>query len=1087
MATLSYLFLFAIFFIHSCSNCIVQCTGNISTDVSILLSLKAQLTLHDPNNILATNWSTTTSICHWIGVHCDSQHHRVVALDISNMSLLGQFPTALGNLSFLSFLNMSYNNFIGEIPQELGNLRNLKVIDTYCNHLTGAIPNSIFNISTLEYIDFSNNSLSGILPPNICHQLPNLKMLYLFLNRFNGPLPANLSACSKLGVLSLASNMFDGLIPKELGKLEMLEKLLIGDNNLTGTIPHELGNLHNLKKLGIERNQIVGYIPTFLSNMSSLQILSLKVNKLMGSIPREIGNLSSLQQLFLQENHFTGMIPKEVSYLSKLELIDCGSNNLSGIIPEGVFNITSLRSLNFPNNHIFGSIPSTMCSAQTNLEQLILVQNVLSGAIPHSIANCSQLSIISLGDNHFIGSIPNSLENLSLLQVLVMPSNKLASDPSSPELSFITSLTKCRKLKSLDVGDNSLHGILPRSIGNLSSTLQIFAAESSGLYGTIPDEIGNLTGLEIIAMSANFLSGRVPNTLQRLHGLARLYLARNKLSGPLTRNLCKVKNLGEIYLSENGLSGPILECLGNVTSLRYIHLGSNRMNGIIPSNIWNLKNLLTLDLSSNSFRGALPSGIGNLDVLYVLDLSNNNLSGNIPNTIGSLQNLINLSLAQNQMRGQIPESIGGMLSLESLDLSHNNLSGSIPSSLQGIVYLHHLNVSFNSLIGEIPSNGPFKNFTSLSFLSNEALCGDARFGVPPCHKSVVQRSKAKRILRYILMALGITSLILALAVGVVLITFWRKKKHKKNEELLRVKEVERVSYYTLLHATDGYNERNVIGAGSFGTVYRGILEDGTVLAIKVFDVQLEGAFESFIVECKIMFDIRHRNLVKLLGYCSNPNFKALVLEYMPKGNLDEWLYTQDRFLDILQRLNIMINVAYALEYLHHGYSKPVVHCDLKPSNILLDEDMVAHIGDFGIAKLLGSDDSIAYTKTLATLGYIAPEYGSEGIVSTKCDVYSYGILLMETFTRTKPSNEIFSENLSLKIWVKDSMPNRVIDIIDVNLLAANEELSSGKIKCLSCIMELALRCCLESPAERICMKEVVAGLQKIKRQLACSI
>ncbi|XP_019166663.1 PREDICTED: receptor kinase-like protein Xa21 [Ipomoea nil] len=1085
MATLySYLFLSAIFIIHSTSICFVQCTGNISTDLSVLLSLKAQLTLHHPNNILATNWSTSTSICHWIGVHCDSKHHRVVALDISNMGLLGQFPTSLGNLSFLSFLNMSNNNFIGEIPQQLGNLRNLKVMDTNSNHLTGAIPNSIFNISALEYIDFSNNSLSGILPPNICHQLPNLKILYLFLNGFNGPLPANLSACSKLGALSLTCNMFDGLIPKELGKLEMLEILAIGGNNLTGTIPNELGNLHNLKIFGIEENQITGSVSTFISNMSSLQILSLRTNKLMGSIPRYIGNLSSLQWLVLGKNYFIGMIPREVSYLSKLELIDLKRNNLVGTIPEGLFNITTLRIINLSRNHLLGSIPSTMCSSQTNLEDLVLLQNVLSGVIPHSIANCSQLSVISLTDNHFSGSIPNSLENLSLLQFLEMGRNKLASNPSSQELSFITSLTKCRKLKTLDVGINSLHGTLPTSIGNLSSTLQNFYAYNSGFYGTIPDEVGNLTGLDTIVMSVNDLSGAVPNTL---HKLARLNLAENKLSGPLTGNLCKVQNLGAIYLSENRISGLIPECLGNVTSLRYIHLDSNRMSGIIPSNLWNLKNLLMLNLSSNSFSGTLPSEIENLKVLYLLDLSNNNLSGIIPSTIGSLQNLINLSLAQNQIHGQIPESINGMLSLESLDLSRNNLSGSIPVSLQAIRYLHHLNVSFNSLSGVIPSNGPFKNFTSLTFLSNEALCGDARFGVPPCHKSVVRRSKAKRILRYILMALGITSLILALAVGVVLITCWRKQKHTKNEELLRVKEVDRVSYYTLLHATDGYNERNVIGAGSFGTVYKGILEDGTILAIKVFDVQLEGAFQSFIVECKIMFDIRHRNLVKLLGYCSNPNFKALVLEYMPKGNLDDWLYTQDRFLDITQRLNVMIDVAYALEYLHYGYPKPVVHCDLKPSNILLDEDMVAHVGDFGIAKLLGSDDSIAYTKTLATLGYIAPEYGSEGIVSTKCDVYSYGILLMETFTRTKPSNEIFSENLSLKIWVKDSMPNRVIDIIDVNLLAEDEEPSSGKVKCLSSMMELALSCCSESPAERICMKEVVAGLQKLKRQLACCI
>ncbi|XP_019166647.1 PREDICTED: probable LRR receptor-like serine/threonine-protein kinase At3g47570 isoform X2 [Ipomoea nil] len=695
MATLSFLFLFVILMTHSGTNSFVESTTNITTDLSVLLSLKASLTLKDQNNILATNWSTSTPtpICHWIGVTCGSRHHRVVALDISNMGLSGQFPTSLGNLSFLSFLNMSHNNLYGslskdlehlhrlkvldlsfnhltgEIPRQFGNVRNLKVISAQSNHFTGTISNSIFNISTLEHINFINNSLSGILPSNICHQLPSLKTLDLEINGFSGPLPANLSECSKLRVLGFAMNKFNGSIPRELGKLEMLETLAIGGNRLTGKIPDEFGNLHNLKRLGMEDNQIIGSIPMTIFNMSSLQLLVLWNNRLMGSIPRVIGNLSSLQMLFLQENNFT------------------------------------------------------------------------------------------------------------------------------------------------------------------------------------------------------------------------------------------------------------------------------------------------------------------------------------------------------------------------------------------------------------------------------ALCGDQRLDVPPCRQRVVQRSKVKRMIRYCFMALGIMGVMLALVVGIGLIIFWRKRKDTKKEDVFPIKEEERISYNTLLQATDGYNERNVIGAGSFGIVYRGNLDDGRILAIKVFNVQLEASFQSFNVECKIMFGLRHRNLVKVLGYCSIPNFKALVLEYMPKGNLDEWLYTKNHFLDITQRLNIMMDVAYALEYLHHGYPKPVVHCDLKPSNILLDEDMVAHVADFGIAKLLGNDDSIAYTKTLATLGYISPEYGSEGLVSTRCDVYSYGILLMETFTGSKPNSDMFSGNVSLKSWVQESLPDKVIDVIDSNLIAQDNEPLNEKIKCLSSIMELALRCCLESPAERICMKEVVVALQKIKHQL----
>ncbi|XP_047266422.1 probable receptor-like protein kinase At3g17420 isoform X2 [Capsicum annuum] len=135
---------------------------------------------------------------------------------------------------------------------------------------------------------------------------------------------------------------------------------------------------------------------------------------------------------------------------------------------------------------------------------------------------------------------------------------------------------------------------------------------------------------------------------------------------------------------------------------------------------------------------------------------------------------------------------------------------------------------------------------------------------------------------------------------------------------------------------------------------------------------------------------------------------------MPNGSLEMYLYSHNYFLDIMKSLRIMIDVACALEYLHHGCSSPVIHCDLKPSNVLLDEDMVAHLSDFGISKLLGDDESELYTKTLASLGYIAPEYGQDGLVSTKYDVYSYGIMLLETFTRRKPSE--FEEDLSLKHW-----------------------------------------------------------------------
>ncbi|PHT65115.1 hypothetical protein T459_29540 [Capsicum annuum] len=170
----------------------------------------------------------------------------------------------------------------------------------------------------------------------------------------------------------------------------------------------------------------------------------------------------------------------------------------------------------------------------------------------------------------------------------------------------------------------------------------------------------------------------------------------------------------------------------------------------------------------------------------------------------------------------------------------------------------------------------------------------------------------------------------------------------------------------------------------------------------------------------------------------------------------------------------MIDVACALEYLHHGCVVLVIHCDLKPSNVLMDEDMVAHLRDFGISKLLVEDESTLYTKTLATMGYIAPEYGQEGLVSIKSDVYSYGIILQETFTRRKPSE--FEGDLSLKQWVSFSLPNAVIDIADANLISAMDNDIKKKLDCVESIMKVALDCCVESPTRRKNIKDVV-GIQ----------
>ncbi|KAK6138028.1 hypothetical protein DH2020_028224 [Rehmannia glutinosa] len=1049
--------------------------NNITTDQSSLLALKTHIT-SDPHNILTNNW-TKTSVCSWIGVTCGSRHHRVTALDISNIELQGTIPPEIGNLSFLVSLNISGNYFNGDLPEELSRLRRLKAVDFSSNSFGGKIPKSwfgsllelqvlllqrnalhgnipteigklaklkilrlgfngligdvpvsIFNMPSLQILSLTYNNLSGNLPVDICgHGRLGLRGLFLSYNMFYGEIPSSLEKCSQLEAISFSYNGFSGHVPREIGNMTMLETLYLGGNSLSGGIPQEIGNLYNLKNLGLEQNELTGFIPLAIFNVTSLQQIALANNNLSGSLPPHIGNLTSLTTILLNDNRFTGAIPQELGYIWELNYLDLANNMFTHGIPLCIFNMSKIRTISLSQNLLSGNLPTTSFNLP-NLEKLYLNINNLTGLVLNSITNCTKLTAIDLSFNQLTGPIPNSLGNLRLLQILNLGVNYFTS---SAELSFLTSLTNCLYLEELSLTENPLNGLLPRSIGNFSNYFRYMAATSCMIKGNIPTEIGNLSNLQDLYLGNNELHGLIPNTFRGLQKLQRMYLSDNRFSGSLPDSL---------YLS-------------------------------------------LLDLSSNSLNGTLSPNISNLKGAVAIDLSRNNLLGTIPSTIGSLQRLINISLAHNRFHESIPESMSNMLSLEILDLSQNNLSGAIPKSLQTLKYLMYLNVSYNELSGEIPSDGPFRNFTDQSFMFNKDLCGSPRFDVHPCPINSDDKKRIKKKLKVIFVSLGLVVVIFVAAV-ILLAMRYRKKNQSPNIfDLLSPIQQRRISYYELQQATDGYNESNLLGMGGFGAVYKGILRDGTVLAVKVLNLQVQGAMKSFDAECEVLRNLRHRNLTKVVCSCSNDDFKAIVLDYMPKGSLEKWLYSHNHFLDIIQRLNIMIDVACALEYLHHGNNRPVIHCDLKPSNVLLDDDMVAHVSDFGMAKLLGEEDSFTHTRTLATLGYMAPEYGMEGKISPRSDVYSYGIMLMEVFMRTKPNDERFVGDFSMRNWVKNSVPNNVLRIVDANLLDPNEQQFTGKLNCLTSIMEVALSCTTESPRERTGIKDILSTLNKIKHGL----
>ncbi|KAJ8767335.1 hypothetical protein K2173_017379 [Erythroxylum novogranatense] len=338
-----------------------------------------------------------------------------------------------------------------------------------------------------------------------------------------------------------------------------------------------------------------------------------------------------------------------------------------------------------------------------------------------------------------------------------------------------------------------------------------------------------------------------------------------------------------------------------------------------------------LELPSMGLRGTISPHIGNLSFLASLDLSDNGLHGNLPHELGNLARLKLLLLRENRLAGSIPPSLCGCKELRAISLVYNNFSGGIPKELGILSKLSELFLGGNNLGGTIPS--------SLGNMSN---------------------------LWILVLAILVVFILFLIRIG--------RRKIQGSSPSLGLDNLEQpmISYHELVRATDSFSDANLLGVGSFGSVYRGTLSDGKVVAIKVLNLQLEGAFKSFDAECKVLRNVRHRNLVKVISSCSNPDLRALILQYMPNGSLEKWLYSHNYFLNLTNRVNILVDVAVALEYLHHGQPEAVVHCDLKPSNILLDQEMVAHVGDFGISKMLAQDKPTTLTATLGTLGYMAP-------------------------------------------------------------------------------------------------------------------
>ncbi|KAF8692393.1 hypothetical protein HU200_039724 [Digitaria exilis] len=1022
---------------HATATIHATLSAMVGGDERALLDFKAKITSH--SGALAS-WNTSNSYCDWEGVRCGRRHpQKVVALDLQSKGLVGTISPAIGNLTFLCLLNLSFNSFHGQIPPTIGYLRRLEVI-------------------------------------------------YLRANFFAGTIPSNISNCTSL------------------------RQMLIGDNNMgmQGGIPAEIGSMASLTVLELPNNGFTGTIPSSLGNLSRLTALSLSGNYLQGSIPHRIGNNPSLQ--FLQ--------------LSR--------NNLSGLFPPSLYNLSSLYAFHVDNNKLHGHLPADLGTSLPSIELFSVGDNQFTGVVPSSISNLSSIQIFYVNVNRFNGVFPSKLGRLQNLIVFILDDNKFEAN-NEHEWEFFTSLVNCSMLQIISIGWNMFAGNLPVSIANFSTNLQRLRFLYNNISGTIPSGIQDLVSLQELDLRYNLLTGSIPESIGKLTYLNHLYFDSNYFSGHIPSSIGNLSVLDQFGASANRLEGPIPSSIGDLNKLSGLDLSNNKLSGFIPNEVMHLSSItILLDLSYNLLEGPLPSEVGNLANLGNLILSGNQLSGQIPDTISNcivlefllmdgnlfqgsipamlknIKGLTLLNLTENKLNGSIPGDLGSIVNLHELYLAHNDLSGPIPEILGNSTSLLRLDLSFNNLQGEVPKEGVFKNLTGLSIVGNSELCGGIpQLHLPQCPDSPARKNKNAMSLS-LRIAVSTTGPILILFSGLSLAVFLCRRSKvvvKKIQLPSPFTEIDlpMISYNTILRATDGFSDTNLLGKGRYGSVYKGTIENfGVPVAVKVFNLQQPGSYKSFQAECEALRRVRHRCLVKVITSCASINhqgqdFRALVFEFMPNGSLDSWIHSDTesqsgrRALTLEQRLDIAVDIADAIDYLHTGCQTSIIHCDLKPGNILIAQDIRACVGDFGIARILNeaarttSSHSNSIIGIRGSIGYVAPEYGEGLAVSTYGDVYSLGITLIDMFTGRSRTDDIFRDGLSLHYFAKAALPDKVMEIVDSRIWLHDEANKGNGTRdttrtkeCLAAVIQLGVMCSKQSPRERLLIRDAALEMRNIR-------
>ncbi|CAL9187787.1 unnamed protein product [Musa hybrid cultivar] len=884
--------------------------------------------------------------------------------------------------------------------------------------------------------------------------------------------------------LALDGFALSGKLGRGLLWLQFLETLSLSMNNFSGSLSPDLLRLESLRTLDLSANHLSGTIPDgFFGQCRSIRDISLAKNSISGKIPPDVGSCSTLVSLNLSSNQLSGSLPSEIWSLNALRSLDLSDNSLVGEIPLGISRMFNLRMISLRRNRLTGQLPNDTGNCML-LKSLDVGENQLSGDLPYSMRNLSTCTYLSLSSNSFSGELPAWIGEMNGLETLDLSGNKFSGG-------FPSSLSNLQLLKVLKLSDNSFSGGMPDSLADCRSLLDV-------------------------DLSRNTLTGNLPSWVFE-SGFTQILLSGNKFSGPIVIPSVTDSTIQVLDLSGNAFFGKFPNEVSNLRSLEFLNLSFDSLSGPIPASVGELKSLQVLDVSGNRLSGSIPLEVGLAASLREMRLEKNSLTAEIPIQIGSCSSLAYLDLSQNNLTGPIPETLANLTNLQVVDFSRNQLSGTIPKQLADLPHLLSFNISHNQLSGDLPAGSFFNKIPPSSVTDNPGLCGSVVNlscpGVLP--KPIVLNPNSssgdsssnpvlspsnlghKKIILSIsaLIAIGAAAVI---ALGVITITVLnlRVRSSTSNSAAGLALSDGYLSHSPATDANSGklvmfaggdpefsagahavLNKDCELGRGGFGAVYKTVLRDGRSVAIKKLTVSsLVKSQDDFEKEVKRLGKVQHPNLVALEGYYWTPSLQLLIYEFVPGGSLYNHLHecSASDTLSWQERFDIILGIAKSLAHLHH---LKIIHYNIKSSNVLLDGSGEAKVGDYGLAKLLPMlDRYVLSSKIQSALGYMAPEFACRTVkITEKCDVYGFGVLVLEILTGKRPVEYMEDDVVLLCDMVREALEEgRVEECMDGRLC--------GKFPLEETIpvIKLGLICTSQVPSNRPDMAEVVNILELIR-------